>query len=65
MTWEYRVMSRDGVVAIFEVHYYEDGRIRGYSAEPTFPAGESVEELRGNCGLYLAALGKPVLEYSS
>lgn len=58
-------MSRDGVVAIFEVHYYEDGRIRGYSAEPMSPTGETVEELRGNCGLYLAALGKPVLEYTS
>jgi hypothetical protein len=58
-------MNRDGVVAIYEVYYYEDGRTRGYSAEPTFPAGETVEELQINCDLYLAALGKPVLEYSS
>lgn len=34
MTWEYRVMSRDGAVAIYEVYYYEDGRVRGHSAEP-------------------------------
>lgn len=58
-------MNRDGAVAIYEVHYYEDGRVQGHSAEPTFPAGETVEELRANCELYLAALRKPVLEYSS
>lgn len=58
-------MNRGGEVAIYEVYYYEDGRVQGHSAEPTFPAGETVEELRVNCDLYLAALGKPVLEYSS
>lgn len=57
-------MSRDGTVAIYEV-YYEDGRMQGHSAEPTFPAGETVQELRVNCDVYLAALEKPVLEYSS
>lgn len=58
-------MSRDGAIAIYEVYYYEDGRVQGHSAEPTFPAGETVEELRANCELYVAALQKPVLEYSS
>ena len=58
-------MSRNGEVAIYEVYYHEDGRIRGYSVEPTFPAGETVEELRVNCDSYFAALAKPVLEYSS
>ena len=58
-------MSRNGEVAIYEVYYHEDGRVKGYSAEPAVPAGETVEELRVNCDLYLAALEKPVLEYSS
>ena len=63
MTWEYRVMERDGELAIYEVYYYEDGRTQGYSAKPSFPAADTVEVLRANCDLYVAALDKPVLRY--
>ena len=63
MTWEYRVMDREGELAIYEVHYYEDGRIQGYGESPTFPAAETLEELRANCNLYFAALDKPILKY--
>ena len=63
MTWEYRVMVRGDELAIYEVYYYEDGRVQGYSAAPVFPAGETVEELRLNCELYIAALQKAVLTY--
>ena len=65
MTWEYRVMLRDDELAIYEVYYYEDGRVQGYSATPVFPAGETIEELRLNCELYVAALQKPVLKYET
>lgn len=64
MTWEYRVMDRENELAIYEVYYHEDGRIRGYSATPAFPAGETLEELKIGCDLYLAALTKPILKYS-
>jgi len=63
MTWEYRVMTRNDELAIYEVYYYEDGRVRGYSANPTFPAGATIADLQTNCDLYLAALAKPVLEH--
>lgn len=63
MSWEYRVMNRDAELAIYEVYYHDDGRIQGHSATPAVPAGETLEELRGNCDLYMAALAKPVLEY--
>ena len=56
-------MARDNELAIYEVFYYEDGRTKGYSATAVFPAGETIEELRANCDLYMAALAKPVLEY--
>lgn len=56
-------MAREGELAIYEVYYYEDGRIAGSSVTPVFPAGETVEELRTNCDLYMLALTKPVLEY--
>lgn len=51
MAWEYRVMTREDELAIYEVYYYEDGRIKGYSATPVFPVGETIEELRANCDL--------------
>lgn len=63
MTWEYRVTDRNGELAIYEVYYYEDGRVRGYSATPAFPTGVSLEELRDACNIYAAALAKPVLQY--
>lgn len=64
MTWEYRVLERDGELAIYEVYYYEDGRIQGHGESATFPAGETLEALQANCESYIAALAKPVLKYS-
>jgi hypothetical protein len=63
MTWEYRVMARDDELAIFEVYYGENGEIKGYSIDPVSPGGSTVEELKINCDLYVAALAKPVLAY--
>ena len=64
MSWEYRVMVHDGEHAIYEVYYDdEDGRVKGYTAVPKFPTGETLEELRSNCQLYLAALDKSVLPH--
>jgi hypothetical protein len=36
MSWEYRVMNRDGELAIYEVYYGDDETVKGYSAEPAF-----------------------------
>ena len=63
MTWEYRVMSRRGELAIYEVYYDPEGRVVGYGASPAVPAGPDINELRANCELYAAALEKPELEY--
>ncbi|MBV8658744.1 MAG: hypothetical protein JO142_13045 [Burkholderiales bacterium] len=64
MSWNYRVMNKDGELAIYEVYYHEDGRIQGMSSEPTFPAGETLQELELNIELYLSALKKPILDYT-
>ena len=63
MTWEYRVMTNGGELAIYEVYYYEDGKIQGYSSAPVCPRGETIDELTTNCSLYLKALSLPILEY--
>ncbi len=63
MTWNYRVMNRQGELAIYEVYYAEDGTVKGWSANPTFPAADNITELRVNCDLYFAALEEPVVDY--
>ena len=63
MTWEYRVMRKEDELAIYEVYYDKDGRLKGYSASPSFPAGETLDELAANCRLYLDAINKPILEH--
>ena len=63
MTWDYRVLKRDGELAIYEVYYGDDGTVQGYSAEPTYPAAETMDALRENCHQYLASLEKPVIAY--
>jgi hypothetical protein len=63
MTWEYRVMERDGELAIYEVYYDDDGGVQGYTENVAFPAGDTLEALRANCQLYVAALAKPILKY--
>ncbi len=63
MSWNYRVMSRNGELAIYEVYYRDDGTVKGYSAEPTFPGGEDLAELAANLRQYASALEEPVLPY--
>jgi len=66
MSWNYRVVHQtcgaEEVYAIYEA-YYEDNKVGMISAEPDYPVGESMEELRAAIKRYLAALEKPVLEY--
>jgi len=64
MSWNYRVIDRhDGELAIFSVYYYEDGRIRGVSADPSSPRGYEgdIENLKAELKRYASALDKPIL----
>lgn len=63
MTWNYRVMNRDGEFAIYEVFYREDGSVKGYSATPVFPRADSVDELKEEIQRYADALGQVVLPF--
>lgn len=63
MSLEFRVMNRRGELAIYEVYYRDDGTVQGFSADPTFPSGDTIGALRENCDQYLASLEKPVLDY--
>jgi hypothetical protein len=63
MTWNYRVMLREGIYAVHAVYYADDGRITDWSAEPMPVIGESVEELDEELERFRHALSQPVLDY--
>jgi hypothetical protein len=66
MTWNYRVVCTENEAevsyAIYEVYYDDDGRPEARTERPSYPAGETLEELREDVQRYLAALDQPVLD---
>ena len=66
-TWNYRVIQHKTdagcAYVIHEVHYDADGQPVGVTVDPTWPAGDTLEDLRQDLAAYAAALDKPVLEY--
>jgi hypothetical protein len=65
LTWNYRVMIRDGRYAVHAVYYADDGRIMNWSAEPMDLSGASVEDLSEELERFHSALLKPVLDYDA
>lgn len=69
MSCNYRVMihrhiDSDDAYAIHEVYYDDDnGNPYGWTENPSSPFGETIEELRVNLKMMLAALDNSVLEY--
>jgi hypothetical protein len=66
MSWNYRVVrTTEGdpeSFAIYEVFYDDQGQPEARTEQPSYPAGETLEELRHDLQHYLAALDHPVLE---
>ena len=69
MSWNYRVVhTTEGgaeAFAIYEVYYDEQGQPEDRTAQPGYPAGETLAELRDDLRHYLRALEQPVLEDTS
>lgn len=63
MSWNFRVMEKDGEFAIYEVFYNDEGQVQGYTENPSFPRAESIEELKEDLERYAEAMSKPVLQY--
>lgn len=67
MTWNYRVLRKQYVesgitqYSIHEVYYDEDGEIKGWTADPVEPHGETLVELKEDLTCFIKALEKPVL----
>lgn len=72
MSWNYRVIKRierhhhgnEPVYTINTVYYDDQGQVTKWSDEPTWPVGETVEELKGDCEKFLRAFTLPVLAQS-
>ena len=64
MSWNYRMINKDGELAIYSVYYYDDGSIQGTSLNPDYPIGyDNIEDLREELERYSSALEKPILKY--
>lgn len=50
MTWNYRAIKEtcegEEVYRVYEVYYDKEGEIEGWTAKPTYPQGETLDELR-------------------
>jgi len=64
MTWNYRIVVKDGQYNIHEVYYDDKDNPEFFTVDPVGPSGESLEELRGDLEHFLEVLSLPVLDYS-
>ena len=63
MSWNFRVIERDGEFAIYEVFYDDSGAPIGHTEAPVFPHAESFSDLVEEVKRYSEALQKAVLPY--
>jgi len=63
LDFDFRVVQMDGVYAIFQVFYDEDGSILAMDEEPTAPIGESLDDLNHQLSHYLEAFDLPTLNF--
>lgn len=72
--WNYRVMrhvengsaNQEVYYAIHEVHYDEDGSVKGWTTEPSGgPFGGTLSEMVRDLAWIMTALVKPVLEHTN
>jgi hypothetical protein len=60
-------MNRNGELGIYEVYYYKNGRVQGYTENPVFPRAYegNLEDFKEQLDLYYDAIKKPVLFYEN
>ena len=63
MTWNYRVVSKDGQYGVHEVYYDEQGEPTSVSESSVVPVADSVAELRECLETLLAAFKEADLNF--
>lgn len=62
LSWENRVLNRDGYLGIYDV-YYRNDNLQTCTENPIAVTGKTIKELREKLQDMLEALDKPVLNY--
>lgn len=57
MSWNYRAIKQtimdEDVYRIYEVYYDKDGQLNGWTQKPSYPQGETLEELQATLRMML------------
>lgn len=61
MSWNYRVINKNGIYGIKEVYYEDNNEIKAWSQDFMYPYGENIEELKRDFELFQRALSKPIM----
>ena len=64
MSWNYRVIRKDGELAVYSVYYDNAGEIDGYSLHPFSPAAEDLGGLRNELELMLESLNDEIIDFN-
>ena len=63
MTWNYRVVKKNGYLGIHEAYYDDSGKIRSLSIEPVSNVYDDLKELKTNLELMMDALEEGVIDF--
>jgi len=62
MTFNYRVIKREGILEIHEVYYNDKGEIEFWDESPSWPIGNDIKELLEDLSKYESATELPILD---
>lgn len=65
MTWNYRVVKKNGEFGVHGVYYNDDDKIVSIDLEPNTYTGSDLEDLRNTIELMLSALDKEVIDFET
>ena len=63
--WNYRVLEKEGTLAIHGVYYDDNGKIQGWDQEPASPEAEDLDDLRASLESMLESLEKDIIKLDS
>ena len=65
MSWNYRIVKKDGCYGIHEVYYKDNNAMKTkmVSVNPMDPHGETIGKLKSDFELMKGAFDKPTLDY--
>lgn len=63
MTWNYRLVKKDGLIGIHSVYYNQKKEIQSLSVDPEYLSAETVDELKENVEKIMRAFERPVIDF--